>query len=406
MAGPPFRCLLLNVFLPLLILTDVSVLGSQTFDAPARSLAQKILTVMQTRGPVALSLRNSSALTSAETAAVRSAIERELRGQGVAIMEPGSKGIEVEVTIAESLSHYLWVAEIRRDESRDVVMEEVARPQPAKSVLPISIEKRPVIEQDHPIFDIRLLEPDAGHMPRMLVLDSLGLSLYEDAGAGWKQTQTVAIQSSKPWPRDLRGYLSSSRDSYSAYVPGLVCSGVLRPALSMQCKGEGPWPFDSPAHQIVRADFVSTRNFFSGRLASDNGLQKKLPAFFTMAGVADRGHAVWIFAGMDGRTRLYSGDLEAMGSWAGWGSDMAAIESQCGSRSQVLVTQPGDASAADSVQAYEMLDASPQPVGDAVAFPGPVTALWTAGGNTAFAIAQDLRTRGYVAYSLAVACNR
>src|SRR5229473_720128 len=101
MAGPPFRCLLLNVFLPLLILTDVSVLGSQTFDAPARSLAQKILTVMKTRGPVALSLRNSSALTSAETAAVRLAIERELRGQGVAIVEPGSNGIEVAITIAE-----------------------------------------------------------------------------------------------------------------------------------------------------------------------------------------------------------------------------------------------------------------------------------------------------------------
>jgi len=45
-------------------------------------------------------------------------------------------------------------------------------------------------------------------------------------------------------------------------------------------------------------------------------------------------------------------------------------------------------------------------VGDAVTFSGPVTALWTAGGNTAFAIAQDLRTGGYVAFSLAIACNR
>src|SRR6266851_1247692 len=113
MADPPFRSFLLNVFVVLLFLSDVGALRSQTFDAAARSLAQKIVAVLQTRGPVALSFRNSSALTSVESAAVRLALERELRGQGVAIVEPGSNGIEVAITIAESLSHYLWVAEIR-----------------------------------------------------------------------------------------------------------------------------------------------------------------------------------------------------------------------------------------------------------------------------------------------------
>jgi len=175
---------------------------------PARSFVRKIVTMMPTRGPAALSFRNASALSSAETAAIRLTLERELRGQGVAIVEPAPNGIEITITIAESLSHYLWVAEVRRGEGNDVVIEEVARPQATKSVLPISIEKRLVIEQDHPIVDIRLLEPGAGHTPAMLVLDSLGLSLYEDTGAGWKQTQTVAIQSSKPWPRDLRGRLA------------------------------------------------------------------------------------------------------------------------------------------------------------------------------------------------------
>lgn len=406
MAGPPFRSLLLNVLLPFLLLLDVSTLQSQTFDAAARSLTRKIVTAMQTRGPVALSLRNSSSLTTVETAAVRLALERELRGHGIAIVETAPNGTEIAVTIAESLSHYLWVAEIRLGESKDVVMEEVARVQAVISSLSISIQKRPLIQQDDPIVDVRLLESEAGHAQRMLALDSLGLSLYEDAGGGWKRTQGVAVQSPKPWPRDLRGLLSQTRDSYSAYLPGLVCSGVVRPALVMQCKGEEPWPFYSSAHQMARADFVSTRNFFSGRVSSDNGSEKKLPPFFTMAGADDRGRTVWLFAGTDGRTRAYSSDLEPLDSWYGWGSDIAAIESQCGSRSQVLVTQAGDATVADSVQAYEMLDGNPQPVGDAMTFPGPLTALWSAGGNTAYAIAQDLRTHGYVAYSLAVACNR
>src|ERR1041385_2158448 len=104
MAGPPSRSFLLAVFLLVLILTDVSALRSQTFDAPARPFVRKIVTVMQTRGPVALSFRNASALTSAETAAIRFAVERELRGQGVTIVEPAANGVEVAVTIAESLS--------------------------------------------------------------------------------------------------------------------------------------------------------------------------------------------------------------------------------------------------------------------------------------------------------------
>src|SRR5437879_5855183 len=139
MVGPPFRSFLLNVFLLLLILTDVSALRSQTFDVPARSFVRKIVTMMPTRGPVALSFRNASALSSAETAAIRLTLERELRGQGVAIVEPAPNGIEITITIAESLSHYLWVAEVRRGEGNDVVIEEVARPQATKSVLPISI---------------------------------------------------------------------------------------------------------------------------------------------------------------------------------------------------------------------------------------------------------------------------
>jgi len=264
---------------------------------------------------------------------------------------------------------------------------EVARPQATKSVLPISIEKRPVIEQGPPDVDIRLLEPGAGHTPAMLVLDSLGLSLYEDTGAGWKQTQTVAIQSSKPWPRDLRGFLSLSRDSYSAFLPGLVCTGALLPALSMQCKGAAPWPFylrrtRSPGRFRFHTQLLQRPSGERQRIA-----EKTAALFYDDRCCRSRPCSV-ATCRHDGRTRLYNGDLEEMGSWSGWGSDMAAIESQCGSRRKSWSLN------------QEMC---PPPI------PFRHTRCWmeahnlwrrcdlfragdgalTAGGNTVFAIAQD-----------------
>ena len=115
---------------------------------------------------------------------------------------------------------------------------------------------------------------------------------------------------------------------------------------------------------------------------------------------------MWAFAGTDTRTHLYNTTLENAGGWTGWGSDIAGVESECGERSQVLVTASGDGAATDSVAAYEIVGGSPQPVGEAVSFPGPVTALWPATERgVAFAVSRDLKSGRYAAFRLAITCT-
>ena len=153
------------------------------------------------------------------------------------------------------------------------------------------------------------------------------------------------------------------------------------------------------------AQFAPARNFFDGRIVSPNGSQKSLPAFFSAAQVETHGDKMWAFAGTDTRTHLYNATLENAGGWTGWGSDIAGIESECGERSQVLVTASGDGAATDSIAAYEIVGGSPQPVGEAVSFPGPVTALWPATERgVAFAVSRDLKSGRYAAFRLAITC--
>jgi hypothetical protein len=119
----------------------------------------------------------------------------------------------------------------------------------------------------------------------------------------------------------------------------------------------------------------------------------------------DRGGALWLLAGTDGRVHSYSSRFEAGASWGGWGSDIAAIESGCRSpRLPLLATNTGDSTVTDAVGAYAIVDGLPQTFAAPVNLPGPVTALWAARG-TGFAVSKNLRTGRYAAFSLSISCN-
>jgi hypothetical protein len=185
-------------------------------------------------------------------------------------------------------------------------------------------------------------------------------------------------------------------DSFHAYLPGVVCLGKAQPELSMDCgAGDGRW-----ALGLGNAAFAKGRNFIEGRFPKD------LPPFFSAAQVMDGESPAWIFAGLDGRARLYDQALQPAGSFEGWGSDIAALRSKCGSGRQVLVTRSGDSNEPDAIQAYEIIDRRAVAVSAPVEFLGPITTLWTAQGDeTAVAISRDGRTGRYAAFSLSVSCG-
>jgi hypothetical protein len=379
--------------IPLLFMSWMAL--CQSFDGPARGLAQKIGGALARHETVTLSMRTLSSMAATDLPTARAALERELRAQGLTIRAQG--GVELAVTISENARGSLWVAEIRRRDERDlairdVVIEQAPRPQGTStpvSTAAMTIEKKLLFEQEEPILDL------AAAGAATLVLDSAGVSLHESA-----QVTRIAIL--RTLPRDARGRLVVAGGAYQAYLPGVICSGTTAPTLTASCREEALWPLSAS----VRASFAPARNFFDGRIITAAGPEKNVTPFFSAAAFEDRGRSAWLLAGADGGVHLYSAALEPSGGWTGWGSDIAGIESDCGARSQVLATRSGDTTAVDSVQAYQILGGSPQAAGDAVTFPGPVTALWPAAERgAALAVARDLRSGRYAAFRLAITCG-
>jgi hypothetical protein len=113
----------------------------------------------------------------------------------------------------------------------------------------------------------------------------------------------------------------------------------------------------------------------------------------------------WALAGVDGRTFLYNTPIKNSSAWAAVGRGIVGLESDCGGHSQVLASAAGDGTVTDSLSAYDVIDGAPRPTGHAVAFPGPVTALWPAAERgVAFAVSRDLRSGRYAAFRLAITC--
>jgi hypothetical protein len=407
MVGFPRR-----IFTPTILLLIGAVAWCQSFDELARGLAQKMSNVLKLQSveKVSLSFHDVSPLSPPDAAAARAAIERELRALGVNTVEAAQGDAELTVTLSENLHEWAWVAEIRRKSglepaATEVVIEKRPKPVIAAGEPSIVLEKKLMLEQDERILDVAPLGR------ALLVLDGEAVSVYETSGGAWQRKLFVRIPVSQPWPRDLRGRIvaqaSPQTDAYQAYLPGMTCHGNAGGGLSISCRDESLWPMGSGPRMLGIAQFAPSRNYFDGRVVTPNGSQTTLPAFFSAAQFTVRENAAWALAGVDGRTYLYNTPIQNSGAWTGLGVSITGVESDCGARSQVLATASGDDTVADIVQAYDIIDGAPRTVGEAVRFPGPVTALWPAAERgVAFAVSRDLRTGRYVAFRLAINCTQ
>jgi len=383
-----------RIFIPLIFVSLALTAWCQGFDEPAHALAQKIAAVLKTREPVMFTFASVAPVSPSDAAAAQDAMERQLPGAGIGTNPQA--GISVALTISENLRDWVWVAEIHRGDAREGVMEEWPKPEEPANAGLVVIEKLRMLERDSRILDFAPLGRD------LLVLDAESISLYENSSGAWQRKLGVRVPVARSLPRDLRGRLFVQGDVYQAYLPGLTCNGNAARGLGITCRDEALWPLGSNA----RAVSMPTRNSFEQFVLPD-GLQKRIPAFFSAAGFSDHGHAALLFAGTDGRMHLYNAAFEPGASWGGWGSDVAAVETECGSRTLLLATAAGDSTAPDSVQAYELKEGAPRPAGDPVAFPGPVTALWSGSERgAAVAVSRDLKSGRYAAFRLAIPCSR
>jgi hypothetical protein len=381
-------------FSPIILIFLAFTVRSQNFDAPARAMARKITSAINTREPATFSFRSAGAVSPSDADAARESLQRELPGAGVSAVPQAD--VSVVVTLSDNLRGWVWVADIRKGDSREVVMEEWPKVQEAAGTGSVVVEARRVFDQEQRILDF------APFHLGLLVLDAEAVSVYENSGGAWRRKLSARIPVARAWPRDLRGRLFVQGDVYEAYLPGVTCTGSAASGLSITCRDEGLWPLEPTAHGVS----IPARNFFEIFVLPD-GLQKRVPPFFSVAALAGRGRAAWIFGATDGRTHVYNAMFEPGVSWSGWGSDVAVAESECGSRTLLLATGSGDDTAPDFVQAYEMTAAAAHPVGDPVSFPGPVTALWAASERgTVMAVSRDLKSGRYAAFRLSIPCSR
>ena len=417
--------LLVAILVLLLFLAVPSVSWADSWEDSARELARKIAAVLRADASatgssrsapplspgeaVFLQLRNLSALGVLEVAGVRRAIEAELQGLGTRFAAESASRAKVLVTLAENLSGHLWVAEVRRQESNQVVMvafERAPTARPRSPAPPLFLRKEFVWEQADPILDFALADAAGQSAAMLAVLSPTQVAVYEREAAGWNLRQAYPLTTSKPWPRDLRGQLRIIGDFLWVSLPGMRCHAQTRPAQPLGCEeGEKAWSVGLGPRLFQPAEFVSPRNYFSGAAGEGSG-SEKLPPYYSLISFPEGPAILVILAGLDS-VRVTEPAAGLLATVPGWGSDLVTLESPCGSGRQVLATRNGDWTEPDGIQAFEFVDRQPVPVSPRVDFEGPVTALWPAlDGTTAHGVSRNLKTGRYEAYRLSTACSR
>ncbi len=391
--------------------------------AASRQLADKIAAALPPREAIFLDLRNLSSMSGLEVAEVRRTLESELQSRGLQLVpRSAAPRAEVRLTLSETPDGFLWVVEVPRAPADAPQVEMVSLPKPGSSgtaprAPELLLEKKLIWEQEEQILDVALLQDSSGPAPMMLILEPKKVSLYRRQSDRWELRHSYDVPTEKPWPRDLRGQILLEDHFFQIHLPGIECDGDAWKAITMECEEIAtPWTLSSARGQSEDYGLAPRQNFFLERPSPGVENPRKLAPFYSYASVVDEKNETFsIYTGLDGRTRIYGEDSdepeansnEPEAVIAGWGSEIAGLESDCGNHSQVLATQPGDAAVPDAVRAFEIINRRVVAVSPAVELPGPVIVLWTGSDNgKVIAVVRNLKTGRYEAYQLSISCGR
>jgi hypothetical protein len=404
--------------------------GARAVDwsAPEQQLARRIAAVT---GPatVGLSVENRSSLGKRDSEIIQNGLRSVLEGLGVRSGQVEQTAVTVAISLSENPSSYVWVAEIRQaGGSVAVVMVSAPRSEvssPHESV-PLSLRRISMWSQDEPILDVAVLE-ESPTPTRIAVLNAESVALYRLINGKWQQEQLLDVTHPHPWPRDLRGRLILAKDHLlDVYLPGVVCHSSTGAPITLSChESDDPWPlvaaglsggssagFPSAGSTAVAippvgAFYASTRNFFTGALASGSAKVETVTKFYSAAILPHEKHLLWLFAGTDGHVHMVDGTNDQT-TKLNWSSDLTSVKTSCGAGWQVIATV-SEEGGGDAVRAYEFPERDAVAVSAALDFPsgGVVTALWTeAKGDTAVAVVKNRETGSYEAFRLAVGCSQ
>lgn len=393
----PISCLSLLLFL---------LAGTHAQNSPQSSLVdagndftQEILSHNGLPGTLAVNFENMSSLSAGDQQLVKSVMLGRFRGSGIHLVQGGAATAEIQITLSEDWQGYVWVANIKQNGGSRLVIKRVARvPRTIALRTPtVTLQKNFVWSQDTPMLDF------AQDNQTLLVLEPEQVAVYVNDSGRWKPTVMLGIAHELAWPRDLRGRLQVHSRQITVFLPGTQCAGTVSPP-QLQCHAsDDPWQLD--AGPLASAFYSPARNFFTGVLAGQNA-GVSVPGFFSAAAWQSGDSHQWLFAGNDGRARLYQASLSSSPAavFNDWGSDVAAVHSSCGSGWQVLMT-PGTV---NSMQAMEIVNREAATVSSSLELSGTVRALWPSGSNNqaVHLITESAATGKYEAFALSISCNQ
>jgi hypothetical protein len=405
---------------------------------PAAALAGKIADLLGP-GQAQLTLENLSAIPADDLPAIQKLIVDDLRAHGVT--EGGTNSATaVRVTLSESATERLWVAEVVEGEDTQVAMVDagpLTPPQPQSSGA-LVLRRAPILTSSAPV--LATLESPNG----LVVLEPEQIDIYAKSAGAWRMLQSfpaAQVQLS----RDPRGILSTSANGqgFEAWLPGQHCTGALSggsaagvwtvdcqrsddpwlissgtrspsrampgivaPALPAQLPGGQPNVMaaaDSPA-PTLRAFYNAARNYYTGVIVPNPPVN--LPPFYTAAFVPrSAGGDALLIGGIDGKLLLLDhGALAPINGARDWGSDFAALQSGCGPGTQVIASGSGQATN-DSLRAYDLPALEAVPASEPLAMNGTVTALSTApDGKTVLAVVRAALNQ-YEVDRVSATCN-
>ena len=374
------------VLAALLFLIPPPVHAAEDLNGAARELARKTAAFGKV-DPPKIAWRNISSLGAAGLAQARAAFETALAEPGIRDGSP----VSLRMTLSENPTQYLLIAEAQSGEESQVWVAGWSRTASRRPVVRgESLQSKLLWEQSEPILDA------AAWNDGVLVLSPTAVT--------WRG-QTAALPAQR-WPRDLRGRLRGTLDSFQAFLPGMTCAGSTVPALHLECRAsEEPWVLEPGPRAILLAGYAPLRNYFDGRVVTQSGAHRTVAPFYSAAAIEDQGRTFWLLATLDGYTQVLDGDFNPQANFSSWGSDIAALDARCGGATRIVATRPGDASDPDAAQAFSVVNGAPVPLAAPVTFAGPVTALWPSGSSSVVAVAHDLSTGKYGAYALTVSCG-
>lgn len=374
--------------------------SNSTLAPAADEFVKEILSRSGSPATITVTFQNVSAAATDSVEAAQTAIFNSFRNAGVRLVKPEMALADVQITFSDDWQNYDWIALIHEGSTSQMVIKKFPRTdRAAASRAPtLTLHKYAVWQQDSPILDfsldnqtLALLEPDQ-------------ISFYVSESGQWRGRSILGIPHEQPWPRDVRGRLKFKDGQITAFLPGMLCTGSASPP-SLDCRAsDDPWQLDQGP---LIAFYSPRRNFFTGILAGQGGGASVAP-FFSGAAWTSNDQRQWVFAGTDGRARLFLNDLATPATiFNAWGGNLAALNSKCGAGWQLLVTTPSDSTQPDAIQAMEINGREAVPVSAPIDIAGSVSALWTSAknGESVNGVMQSPATGKYEAFVLTVICN-